>query len=197
MKRVLVVLCVGCVACGSTATLPPPPAPSTALDPAPYVPTPTDVPAEVGTESAIAISGGESQARALAIRTLEAIRDGDPRRLEALLSPRMARVQPRPTEPRIPREAIIQNITQHPRRGEIVAGAPLTDYFDIARMQIQPLETLTPQVPRGLEAGDLVVYVPFSGNRRIWRVFGQFVGGWNSRASVLVRTGSDATVVGL
>jgi hypothetical protein len=66
------------------------------------VPSPSDE-ATTGAAVGIATSGGFEQARAMTIRFVEAVRDGDQQTLEEQLSDVVGRTRPRLTSPHVPR----------------------------------------------------------------------------------------------
>ncbi len=171
-----------------------PAAPSSSLDPEPWAPEPGDN-ARTGEPTAVAIAGGEQQAQAVALRVLEAIRDADDRLLNRMLEARISRLQPRPSAAQVPREALVEASIRSPRRGSLGPQSPLSEYFQLDQMRMQPLSVVMPQVPNGLEGSDILVYIPLTRAGRT--IFRFLVPGWSHRGSVLVRTGVDPRVVGL
>ncbi len=172
---------------------------STALDPPPYTPLPSEEDEVSRRDLPIALrtSGSEERARILAIRFVRAIRDSDAAELERSLDARLARVQPRLGRPGRPREAVVEQLLHHPRRRGFGPSMRLEEIIDVERASIRPL-TEAPgadPIPNGLRPSDLLVILPLRPLGR--RFLRHLVPGWNQSATLIIRPGSNARIVGL
>lgn len=209
MRRVLALLTIlglaGCAtpraARGTEASAPldSSQAPSTALDPPPYTPPPSEA-GEAHRDArpiGLVTSGSEERARVLAIRFVRAIRDSDATELERALDARVARIQPRLGRPSRPREAVVEQLLHHPRRRGFGSATRLEEIIDVEQTVARPLADAprAGDVPAGLRPTDLLVTIPLRRTGR--RVLRHLVPGWNQTATLLVRPGSSARIVGL
>lgn len=133
----------------------------------------------------------------LAIRFVRSIRDADAAELERALDDRVARIQPRLGRPGRPREAVVEQLLHHPRRSGFGPSIRLEEIIDVERTLSRPLAEAPSvnAIPGGLRPTDLLVTIPLRPTGR--RFLRHLVPGWNQTATLLVRPGSGARIVGL
>jgi len=192
-------LSLACVlACGGgSTTSAPAAAPGTERDPLPYAPTPADAP-ETGGSVGVRTSGGQDQARIVAVRALRAIAEGDERALTRLLAERVARTQPRLSEASRPRSDVVEHAVRNASRARLTAGITLESMIDLEHLEATPLrETAAGSrpLPRGLEPTDIEIAVPLLPTGR--RVLRLLLPGWVHRGVIVVRTGVEPRIVGI
>ncbi|HJL06726.1 MAG TPA: hypothetical protein RMH85_33500 [Polyangiaceae bacterium LLY-WYZ-15_(1-7)] len=192
-------LALGCGGGGAASSSGPavvdaPLAPSTAADPPSYTPPPAAT-GEPGGPVGLATSGGHEQAEVMAVRFLEALRDGDERGLRRLLDERLARAQPRLSSARQPRDHLIEVMLRHPRRGNLGPDTPLEELVRLEGVEVTPLRDVTRRIPDGLEATDLHLTIPLTAAGR--RVLRFLLPGWAHQGALVIRTGVAPRIVGL
>ncbi len=182
MTRALLVLLTVCA--GS-----PPPAlelgPATDRDPETWVEPPASE-GHAGQPVSLTLAGGRDEARALALRFVAAVRDADEATLRELLDDPLARAQPRPSTPHLPREQVLELMLRSPRRGDLGPEVPLEELVAIDQLAVTPLAEVARTVPRGLVETDLFVSVPLSPRGRAVLRF--LVPGWHLRGALLLRS---------
>ncbi len=171
-------------------------APPTDRDPPPYVPAPEDG-ARTGHAVGIVTSGGFEQARALTIRIVEAVRDGDRQALEERLADPIGRTRPRLLTPRDPRaQRVTQLLDVRHQRHAIEPGTPIEELIDPDGIEVVPLaqHAQDEDIPEGFLPTDLYVTVPIRDRGR--RYFGVALQ-WLGEGRLVVRPGPDPLVVAL
>jgi hypothetical protein len=171
----------------SAVTEPPP----TDADPPAWVPPPDEAPT-TGRAVAIATSGGYDQARAVAIRFVLAVRDGDEAVLSRLLSERVGHVVPRLTSPNRDRGELVRIIVRNPRRAGLSPDVPLDELVDSARMEVTPLVRNTDTLPPGLSGSDLLVQFPLRAQGRRFRLI---ISNWSAEGRLVVRPGVEPQIL--
>lgn len=197
MIRALVVALYLAAACGQShagGTAAPEELPPTDRDPPPYIPAPTDD-ARTGGAVGIATSGGFEQARIVALRFIEAVRDADREALEQQLGETIARVRPRLMTPNVPRAQMIELLVS-PGRRRVAAPpeVPLDQLVDTSSIVVIPLAQHedAAELPNGLLPTDLQVTVPMRDQGR------PFLGAiWNPEGRLIVRPGPEPRIIGL
>lgn len=168
--------------------------PPTDRDPPPYAPRPAEEP-HTGGAVGVVTTGGFEQARALAIRVLEAFRDGDRRTLEQHLSDPIGRTRPRLIAPRFSRSQLLdQMLAPHRWRHALRPDTPIDDIVDTNGIEVVPLAQRdeAADLPEGFLATDLLVTVPV---REEARQFLSLTLQWLGEGRLVVRPGPDARVV--
>lgn len=183
------------LACGST---PPPasePAPAPDRDPEPWVASPTDH-GVAGASASLTASGGRDEARQLALRFLTAVRDADEALLTQLLDDPLARAQPRPSTPHLPRAQVLELVLRSPRRADLGPSVAIEELAELDAIEITPLSEVVSSVPRGLAPSDLFVTIPLTARGRAVLRF--LVPGWHLRGALVLRRGPEGwRVVGI
>ena len=186
------------VACGPSATsqsstaateLPP-----TDRDPPPYVPGPTEEP-RTGETVGIATSGGFEQARSLAVRFVEAVRDGDRQALEEQLAETVGRTRPRLLTPHMPRAQIVEQLVEGPRRRFAPdADTPIEQLIDANAITVTPLSQSEDagELPEGLLPTDLDVVIPIG---EVGRRFLLHMLQWAPNGRLIVRPGVQPRIL--
>jgi hypothetical protein len=145
---------------------------------------------------ALAASGGEDQARRMLPALLEAMRDGDARALEQLLSDEVVASRGRSRSRPSPRATLIQQILLYARRGLIPADAAPGDLvgLDALRVLRAAQHWRGRDAPDGVQRTDLVVEFPVlePGRGPLRSVLG-----WHRRGFIVVRPGRDSRIVAL
>lgn len=172
--------------------------PSTDRDPLPFTPAPmshgrTDV------TVALSASGGEDQARQMLPALLIAIRDADERGLDSLFADEVGSTDPqrqRPARRGRSRAMIVQSILLHARRAILPVDAQVTDLVDLEALTVTRAAGFWQggALPDDVRPTDLVLEITLlePGRRPLRTVLG-----WNTRAAMVVRPGSDPRIVAL
>ena len=183
------------LACGSA---PPPasePAPAPDRDPEPWVASPTDR-GVAGASVSLTASGGRDEARQLALRFLTAVRDADEALLTQLLDDPLARAQPRPSTPHLPRAQVLELVLRSPRRADLGPSVAIEELAELDAIEITPLSDVISSVPRGLSPNDLFVAIPLTARGRAVLRF--LVPGWHLRGALVLRRSPEGwRVVGV
>jgi hypothetical protein len=195
-RALLLLLCVGC----ATAPTPEPLPPATDADPLPHTPDPQEAVYAGDGPVGLAMSGGFTEARSIAIRFLEGLLAGERETMERLLSDRVALAQPRLTAPTRQRDDILV-VAMHPARRRVLdPSATLDSLLDLDGIEVSTLEGESEDrsgrgIPQGLEGTDVVLTVPLTATGR--RVLPLLLPGWRREGKVIVRGGADPRIVGI
>jgi hypothetical protein len=191
-------------ACGAAPATPVPaershtgraPPPSDA-DPLPYTPGPGPA-GETDRAVALAVSGGEDQARRMLPALLLALRDGDEQRLAQLLADDLSYVHGDPTATRS-RSGLVQSVSNQARRAALQPDLTVEQLVDLESVRVTRAAQYWQDrpMPTGLVATDLVVEVSVSEEGRVAlrNMLGQ---AWNAHGALVVRPGSDPRILAL
>lgn len=189
------VLAIASFACGGA----PPPsrelAPAPDRDPEPWVASPSDH-GVAGTSASLTLAGGRDEARSLALRFLTAVRDADEPTLTQLLDDPLARAQPRPSTPHLPRAQVLELVLRSPRRADLGPNVAIEELAEVDAIEITPLSEVISSVPRGLAPSDLFVAIPLTARGRAVLRF--LVPGWHLRGALVLRRSPEGwRVVGV
>ena len=168
--------------------------PPTDRDPPPYVPPPVDR-AHTGQAVGIATSGGFEQARSLAIRFVEAVRDGDRAALEEQLAETVGRARPRLVTPHMPRAQIVEQLVEGPRRRFAPnADTPIEQLIDANGITVSPLSQSEEagELPEGLLPTDLDVAIPIG---ELGRRFLLHMLQWAPNGRLVIRPGVQPRIL--
>ncbi|MEM9074108.1 MAG: hypothetical protein AAGE52_36790 [Myxococcota bacterium] len=168
--------------------------PSTEADPPPYTPPPSET-ATTGTTTALATSGGGEQAKAVAIRFVRGVVEGNEDALVRLLATDILTAQPRLTGQQRLRSDIVTQALQSAQRRRLGGATTVDTFIDANSIQVQPLSQAVRQIPNALRPSDLYVTVPLLPTGQ--RVFRFLINGWHHRGVVIVRAGAEPRIVGL
>ena len=183
------------LACGSAPPPAPEPAPAPDRDPEPWVASPTDH-GVAGASVSLTASGGRDEARQLTLRFLTAVRDADEALLTQLLDDPLARAQPRPSTPHLPRAQVLELVLRSPRRADLGPSVAIEELAELDGIEITPLSEVIASVPRGLGPTDLFVAIPLTARGRAVLRF--LVPGWHLRGALVLRRGPEGwRVVGV
>ena len=174
-------------------------APATDGDPLPHTP-PSAEQAVVGEGPVgLAMSGGFSEARSVALRFLEAVIAGEREPMERLLADRIALAQPRLTAASRQREEVLVTALHPARRRALQSSSTLDSLVLVGSIRASALsvegEGPGQRLPHGLEAHDVMLTIPLTPAGQ--RAFRMLLPGWRTEGKVLVRGGSMPRIVGL
>lgn len=195
----------GLLFCASCATAPPPePLPPTSdADPLPHTPQPRDHVRGGDGPVGLAMSGGFTEARSVALRFLEALVAGERASMERLLADRVALAQPRLTAPTRRRDDVLV-IAMHPARRRVLdPSTTLGALIDLEGIEANTLEAErggraagpARRLPQGMEGSDVVLTVPLTPLGR--RVLPMLLPGWRQEGKLIVRGDADPRIVAL
>lgn len=187
-------LALACGGATATETAGPPP---TDRDPLPYVPTPGPE-GRTGGPVALALSGGEEQARRLVPSFLEAVRDQDETRMRALLSDPLGALQRQARRGHVTmtRSQLLQRVRIYSRRVPLSPDIPVGDLVNLAALRVERAAAYwsADALPGSLRATDIVVEIPI---RDLGRPPLRMLLGWHERGVMVVRPGRVPRVVAL
>lgn len=173
----------------SSADLPP-----SDRDPLPYTPAPA-VEGRTDETVALAVAGGEDQARRMLPALIAAVRDADEHALVELLADPVAQVLSPETEPR-PREAVVQRILVFARRGVLQPDVDVGELVDLPNVRASRAAQFFEgrELPAGTRPTDVVLEIPLlEAGRTPLRALLH----WHLRGTMVVRPGRDARIVAL
>ncbi len=170
--------------------------PVTDWDPTPYAPEPANRPT-TGETVGIAASGGYDFARAVTVRLLRAVRDGNESELNDLLADQLVRGAARMRSALRSREQMVNAIAHHPRRGHFNMQQPVSQIINVDQLVVAPVSQRWGgrSIPSALQDTDLIVSVTVREEARRWLRY--LLPGWRETGTVIVRPGATAPVVGL
>lgn len=170
------------------------PVPVTDGDPPPYVPPAGEV-AFTGVPVGLRSTGGNEQARVLALRMLEALLRGDQAAMTGLLAEQVVVTRPGRGRTVATRSDVVARMLHGPRRRNLGTDMPLEAIVDLSSVRIEPLRDRPALRAEGLRPEDWAVTFTFTPRGR--RALFLLVEGWRHRGVVIVRTGDAPYVVGL
>ncbi len=169
--------------------------PASDRDPIPYTPPPASE-GSTGETTSLVAAGGEDQARQLLPTFVRAVRDGDERVLEQLLSEEVAQARGRSDSHLRPRSAIVQRILDHARRTAIRPDIGVEELIELSAVRVSRAAQFWQdrEIPDGVWPSDVVVEVPLlDEGRAAFRA----ILGWDLRGHLVVRPGRDPRIVAL